>query len=124
MLWVPNLDCCYCRFSAPQKNPLLGFKLILQNYCNSVVLVSPFFSHNGLSQPLKCICRFGSSFIIWNVPQCLFKNSSSLIVPSLGNYKSEKSLFRIYYLCYVQQYLTYFILESGMYYRPDNLYLP
>lgn len=74
----------------PCKNPLLSCKWTLQNHCNSVVLLSPFSSHNGLSQPLKCICLFGSSFIIWNVPQCRFKNSSSLIVPSLGNYKSEK----------------------------------
>lgn len=91
----------------------------IATYCNSVVLVSPFFSHNSLSWALKCICQFGSSFIIWNVPQCLFKNSYSLIVPSLGNGKSEKN-----YLCCMQQYLTYLILDSGIYCRPGNLYLP
>lgn len=96
----------------------------IANYCHSVVLVSPFSFHNSLSQTLKCICQFGSSFIIWNVPQCLFKNSDGLIVPSLGNGKSEKALLWIYYLCCMQQYLTYLILDSGIYCRPADLYLP
>lgn len=97
----------------PCKNPLLSCKWTLQNHCNSAVLVSPFSSHNGLSQPLKCICRFGSSFIIWNVPQCRFKNSSSLIVPSLGNYvwKNASSESIIYVICSNSLPISFWSLE-------------
>lgn len=36
----------------------------------------------------------------------------------------KKTLFWIYYLCCMQQYLTYLILGSGIHCRPGNLYLP
>lgn len=84
-------NCKSLTSSLPTKPPH-SFKWILQNYWNSVVLVSPIFSHNVLSRPLKCICRFGSSFMIWNVPQYLLKNSFRLIVPSPDNFESEKKI--------------------------------
>lgn len=85
-----QLQNCKSLTSSSPQNPLHSFTWILQTYCNSVVLVSPIFSHNALSRPLKCICQFGSSFMIWNVPQYLLKNNFSLIVPSLDNFESEK----------------------------------
>lgn len=122
--WMPNSECFCCCYKSitnkfsPLQKPSTQLKMNIANYCNSMVLVNPFFSHNSPSWTLKCICQFGSSFIIWNVPQCLFKNSYSLIVPSLSNGKSEKN-----YLCCMQQYLTYLILDSGIYCRPGSLYL-